>query len=233
MDVLSQPEFMELIKKGEKLFENRFMQFFDISGLKLENLIFRNCNLFFCTFRNCALKNVSFENCAIYSGSFYTGSADGLVFEKCDLELTLFDSFQFAGTSMKKCRMQWCGLMNSNAASVDLSTSSQFKTITDLSQVTPADIEYIISLVMQKVERLDMDMRLKVKEIIRADIERYKLKSPEEGEKYAHSNSTADSPLTYGEAKGIVEGFFYGTQSPYKSKKHAYDRSTEYGKGRI
>ena len=132
---------------------------------------------------------------------------------------------------MKKCSMQWCGFLNSNVASVDMSTSSQFKTITDLSQVTPADIDYIISVVMQKVERLDMDMRLKVKEIIRADIERYKLENPEEKQgKYGTASSDSDAPLTYGEVRGVVESFFYGTQSPYKTKKHAYETSGAYKK---
>lgn len=231
MDILTQPEFLESCKKGEKVFEGKFMQFFDISNFKFENVKFRSCNLSFCTFRDCSLKNVSFESCTVYSGSFYTGFADGLVFEKCDMELTLFDTFQFSKTSMKKCRMQWCGLLNSNAASVDMSTSSQFKTITDISQLTPHDIEHLISEVMQKVERLDVGLKLKLKEIIRQDLERYKLKNPEEKEgKYATSSSAADAPLTYGEVKGVVESFFYGVQSPYKTKKHAYETSGAYKK---
>jgi len=222
---------MELCRKGQKSFENRLMQFFDISGMVFDDINFKNCSLFFCTFRNCSFRNVAFDDCTVYSGSFYTGAADGLIFENCELELTLFDSFQFSRTSMKKCRMQWCGIMNSNHVSVDLSTSSSFKTITDLSQVTPADIEYIISVVMGKVERLDMDMRLKVKEIIRADIERYKLKNPEEKQgKYSSAGTAPDAPLTYGEARGMVEGFFYGTQSPYKTKKHPYETSGGYKK---
>ncbi|MBI4174531.1 MAG: pentapeptide repeat-containing protein [Candidatus Aenigmarchaeota archaeon] len=230
METLTQPEFMDLYKKGQKVFENKFMQFFDISGIKFEELSFQNCSLFFCTFRNCSLKNISFEGCTIYSGSFYTGFADGLLFEKCDMELTLFDSFQFSKTSMKKCRLQWCGLINSNAANVDMSTSSQFKIITDLSQVTPHDIETIITEVMQKVGRLDVGLKLKLKEIIRQDLDRYNLKNPVEKEgKYATAGAS-DSPLTYGEVKGVVENFFYGAQSPYKVKKHAYERTAGYKK---
>lgn len=232
MDIITQPEFIEMYKNGERSFEGKFMQFFDLSNFKFENLNFRNCNLFFCTFRSCSFKNVFFESCKMYSGSFYTGSAENLVFEKCDMELTLFDSFQFSRTSMKKCNMQWCGLLNSNAASVDLSTSIQFKTITDLSQVTPSDIEYLISMVMQKVERLDMDMRLKVKEIIRGDLDRYSLKNPEEKENKYTGSSVTDAPLTYGEVKGAVEAFFYGAQEAYKDKK-PYESGGTTGKYKI
>ncbi len=228
METFTQPEFVESCRKGARVFENKFMQFFDISGMQFEGVAFRDCNLFFCTFRNCSFKNVSFENCTVYSGSFYAGFADGLLFEKCDMELTLFDSFQFSKTSMKKCRMRWCGLMNSNAANVDMSTSSQFKIITDISQVTPHDVETIINEVMQKVERLDVGLKLKLKEIIRQDLDRYNLKNPTEKQgKYA-SAAASDSPLTYGEVKGMVESFFYGAQSPYKTKKHPYERTAGY-----
>ena len=134
---MTQPEFLELCKSGQKVFEGRFMQFFDISNITLEGITFKNCNMFICTFRNCSLKNVSFENCDIYTGSFYAGDADNLAFEKCRLEMTIFDSFQFRNSCMRNCTIQWLGILNSNAAGIDLSTSSQFKVITDISQVTP------------------------------------------------------------------------------------------------
>lgn len=83
---------------------------------------------------------------------------------------------------------------------------------------------------MQNVERLDVGLKLKLKEIIRQDLDRYDIKSPDEKSgKYATS-SDPDSPLTYGEVKGMVENFFYGTQSPYKTKKHAYETSGAYKK---
>ena len=71
-----------------------------------------------------------------------------------------------------------------------------------------------------------------MKEIIRQDLDSYNLEDQAEkkDKKYLPSGTTADSPLTYNEAKGMVESFFYGQQNPYKPKKHEYERGAGYKK---
>ena len=97
---VSQREFIENYAEGKRNFSDTSMQFFDISNLKLADVVFKDCKLLFCTFRDCDFKNVTFENCTIYFGSFYTGVANNLNFEKSSIELTLFDTFQFSNTKM-------------------------------------------------------------------------------------------------------------------------------------
>ncbi|GEM_PF-4479309 len=230
--VVTQKEFLEKYDSGQKEFENVLMQFFDVSGRKFDGVTIRNSKMFFCNFHNCELRKFRLERCELYYVNFYTGKASDLMIDSCDMEQTLFDVFSFDKAAFKKCNIRWSGILNSNIGSVDLSTSSRYKFFTDLLQVTPQDIEDAIKLVSGDIERLDLDMRLKVKQMIRQDMEKYDL--PEPGEKkdaYAVSgNRHDDSPLTYGEAKGMVEAAFgaYGPQGGYKTKKTAYETDSKY-----
>lgn len=221
-EIITQKQFLDLYKGGQRAFSNCLMQFFDISSIKIEDVSFSGCDTLFCTFRNCDFRNVIFENCKIYYGSFYSGSANRVEFRKCAIELTLFDNYQFSDVAMNKCNIRISGVFNSNADSIDLATSVQFKFFTNPSQVTQADIEGVIGEVMQGIERMDVGLRMKIKEMIRQDLNTYNLAQPEEKkEKYAASGTNySDAPLTYGETKGMLESFFYGMNAdPYKTKK--------------
>ncbi|MFA4820144.1 MAG: pentapeptide repeat-containing protein [Candidatus Aenigmatarchaeota archaeon] len=218
-EIITQKQFLDLYKGGQRLFSNCLMQFFDIADATFENIVFRNCKLLLCTFRNCSFKTCTFEQCTVYSGSFYNGRADDLIFDMCNIEMTLFDNYQFFKSAMKRSNLRWFGMINSPG--IDISSSTQFKIITDLSQVSEAEIEELSRMLMGTVERMDLGARLKVKDLIRESIDRYNLAQPEEKkDKYASQADYSDAPLTYGEAKGAVEAFFYGMNTdPYKSKK--------------
>ena len=218
-EIITQKQFLDLYKGGQRLFSNCLMQFFDIADANFQDTIFRNCKFMFPVFRNCCFKTCTFEQCTVYSGSFYTGRADDMIFDRCDIELTLFDNYQFFKSAIKKSNLRWFGMISSPG--LDISSSSQFKVITDPSKLSAAEIEELTSMVMSTVERLDVGLRLKLKEIIRQDLNRYNLAQPEEKkEKYASSQAGySDAPLTYSEAKGMLESFFYGSDKAYKSKK--------------
>ena len=232
-NVLTQKEFVEKYNAGQREFTGVLMQFFDISDMKLSDLSIKDSEILFCTFRNCDLKGADIMNCRIYFLSFYTGTAKDIVFEKCDIELSLFDTFSFSSAKFSRCDIRWSGIMNSNHNTVDFSSSSLYKFFTDISQVTEQDLEHLIKLVGQNVERLDIGLRLKVKEMMRQDIDRYNLSPPgEEGGAYDKKHGDyRDSPLTHGEIKGLIEGAFgaYGEQSPvYKNKKSVYEKTGKY-----
>ncbi len=216
-EIITQKQFLDLYKGGQRLFSDCLMQFFDIADATFENIVFHNCKLMFPVFRNCSFKACTFDQCTIYSGSFYTGRADTMIFDKCDIELTLFDNYQFFKSAMKRSNLRWFGLISSPG--LDMSSSSQFKIITDPSKLSAEEIEELTRMVMGTVERLDVGLRLKLKEIIRQDLNRYNLAQPEEKkDKYASHADYSDAPLTYGEAKGMLESFFYGSQNPSKPK---------------
>jgi hypothetical protein len=223
-EIITQRQFLEKCASGEKIFDNVYMQFFDISHAKFHDLIIKDSKIMFCTFRNCEFSNVRIENCTVFFGSFYTGTMTDFVFDSCTIEKTLFDNIQFVKTSMKKCGIMFCGLLNSNHASVDMSSSSQSRVITDISQLTSQEIEESIRDTMRSIERLDVSARMKIKEIIRKDADRYGLKGVDESERKAYADTpenSNDAPLTYGEVKGLIEQAFgrYGPQDAYRSDK--------------
>lgn len=233
---VSQREFIESYAQGKRNFSNASMQFFDISNLKLADVVFKGCKLLFCTFRNCEFKNVMFENCTVYFGSFYTGVANNLVFEKSTIELTLFDTFQFSAAEMKNCSIRWCGIFNSNSAAVDFSTSSHYNLITDISQLshlTPQQIEEVTNELIGAVGRLDIGLKMKLKEMIQQDMKRYNLDSPAHrtGAAYGENNvNREDENLSYGEVRKLVEMTFgaYGTKTVYKTNKTEYETKDIY-----
>jgi uncharacterized protein YjbI with pentapeptide repeats len=232
-EILTQKEFVEKYKAGQRVFDNVMMQFFDISNMKISDLTIKNSKINFSNFNSCDLKNVKFEDCTSYWLNFYTGTAKNIIFDNCDIEQTVIDSFSFDQTKFIRCNIRWSAIFNSNFGSVDMTGSTQHKFFTDASQVTPQDMEEAVKLVMHDIERLDLTTRLKIKEMLRSDIEKFNLYSPgEEKKAYEQEKSIqGDSPLTYGEVRGLVEAAFgsYGSQDP-KTNKSVYGRSEAYGR---
>ncbi len=225
-EIISQKEFVEACKGGKREFSGMLMQFFDISGLDLPDIKLKNCKLMFCTFRNCNFKNATFENCDIYCGSFYNGNISNTSFSGCRIELTLFESIQFDRTKMDRCSIRLCAIFNSNHASVDASTSTQSRLLTDVSQITQADIEGSIQETMAYIARLDVGTRMKLKELLRQDMERYNLTAPSQKKTGSYGREAKDSShITYGEVKHMLESAFgaysqkgaYEMKNPYES----------------
>jgi len=230
-DVMTQRQFLEAYDSGIREFSSVYIQFFDIASRKFSNLAFRDSKIMFCTFRDCEFTNVMFDSCDIYCGSFYSGRMTNAIFSNCQIELTLFESIIFATTKMDKCNIRLSAIFNSNHASVDVSTSTAVKLLTDPSQVTREDIESSVKETMAEIERLDIGTKMKIKEIFRQDMERYGIKGKEKKEGYeVKGKNYEDDPLTYGEVKSLIETAFgaYGPQAPYKSKKTGYERKDRY-----
>lgn len=227
--IITQKEFLEKYDSGQKEFESALMQFFDISSRKFDGLTIRNSKMLFCTFRNCEFRNADFRNCEIYCGSFYSGGIENTSFVKCKIEFTLFDSIQFDRIKMDKCNIRISAIFNSNHASVDFSTSIQNRLLTDVSQITRADIESSINETMAVVERLDVSTRMKLKELLRQDMERYNLAMPEEKKSGGYGSTQAGkATVTYGEVRHLIEATFgaYAQQNKYEMKG-VYEKQDE------
>lgn len=226
---ISQKEFLDKYSSGERVFSNIIMQFADISGVRFDGLKIKDSKLMFCTFWDCSFKGTCFEDCEIYFGSFYTGEISDTVFDGCKIELTLFDNIRFDRAKMRDCHIRLSGILNSNDSSVDASTSAG-RLITDISQVTQQDIENSVSETLQMIERLDVGVRMKIKEMIRKDMDRYNLEHPDEKkDKRYDTGGTGGAMLTYGEVKTLTESSFgaYAQKKPYETSvkyeaKHAY-----------
>jgi hypothetical protein len=221
-ETLTQKEFIDKYNAGQREFSDVLMQFFDVSNAKLSDIEIRNSKIMFCNFHDCTLSNVKLENCNIFFFSFYTGTASNVLFEKCDVEQMLFDSFSFNNTKLVKCNIRWSGIFNSNSNSVDISSSTTHKFFTDISQLTSSDMDEAVRIIMHDIERLDLSTRLKVKEMIRQDIDRYKLPEPGQHRKEYENRPADDSPLTYSEIRGVLQAA-YGKPQNYKEKT-SYER---------
>jgi hypothetical protein len=228
-EIVSQKPFLERLKIGEKAFSNIRIQFLDVHHLKLKDVVFENCDMNFCTFLNCDFRDVMFMDCFVYFGTFHTGIMDKTVFDRCRIEMSLFEGIQFSGSEMKRCDLRWNGILDSNISGINMRTSLHIKTITDISQVTQKDVEDAVSMVMKDIGRMDIEMRNKIREIMSKDIDRYGFNQPEEkkGEYGKGGKDYDNAPLTYGEMRQVVEAFFYGSSQPYKTKK-AYETESKY-----
>jgi Pentapeptide repeats (9 copies) len=221
MELITQKRFVERYKNGERIFSNALLQFFDISDMEFNELIIKNSKVLFCTFRNCNMRNMVFENCEIYGGSFYNGKISSVIFSGCNIELTLFEGIQFEMTKLDRCNIRLCAIFNSNHTSVDFSTSVQNRLLTDVSQLTRADIESSIAEAMPLIERLDVSIRMKLKEILRQDMNRYNLSAEEEKKTSSYGPQAADNTqLSYGEVRHLIESAFgtYSHQNKYEMK---------------
>jgi Pentapeptide repeats (9 copies) len=229
MELITQKEFVERYKNGEKLFENILLQFSDIYNIEFLDLTIKNSRIFFSNFWSCDMKNVRFEDCDIYWAGFYNQKMYNVIFDGCKIELSIFENIQFDRAKMHRCNTRLSGVLFSNAASMDMSTSVHNKLITDLAQVTRQDIDALISETMSVIERLDFNTRMKIKDVIRNDMERYGLGKPEEKREGSYDNKREDAKLSYGEVRLMVEASFgayaqpkvYEMKSPYEIQDRA------------
>jgi hypothetical protein len=228
MDLITQKEFVEEYSKGKRVFENVLMQFTDISTMMFSDLVIKNSKLIFCTFLDCLMKNVAFENCEIYAGSFYNGSISSVLFSKCQIELTLFEGIRFEKAKMDKCVIRLSAIFNSNDASVDFSTSIQNRLLTSVSQLTKDDIEMTIAEAMPMIERLDVSTRIKLKELLKQDMERYNISEPAKEKSSRYDRKEESTHLSYGEVRQLIESTFgaYTQKNQYKMKS-PYERQDE------
>ena len=228
-EILSQKEFIGLCIKGQKLFSNIKINFMDVSNIALRNITIKNSILRFCTFRDCRMENIIVENCEIYFGSFYTTNIKEALFDNCNIELTLFDTIQFDKTKMNRCTINFVAILKSNTSSLDFSTSQQFRLITDVSQITPELLEQAVSASFIAMSRLDINLKMKIKQMINEDLERHGFDKDSIKIKEVYKEIDKDPRLTYGEVNNLVKSFFgqYSNKNIYETKK-TYETKKSY-----
>ncbi len=125
--------------------------------------------------------------------------------------------------------VRFIGILFSNAAAIDMTTSSQTKVITDLAQLTHQDIEEGMNESLSAISRLDISTRMKLKEMIRVDMGRYDLSMPKEKKADKYGTSKQDeTQLSYGEVRHLLESTF----GAY-AQKPAYEMKSPYEKGDV
>lgn len=223
---LSQVDFVNSYDKGVREFSNILLQWIDLSGKTFEDVVVKDSKILFCTFRNCAFKNCKFINCEIFFGTWYYGDIKDVLFDKCSIDMTMFDTVRFERTKITNSNLRTTGILASNASDVDTSTSTKFRFVTDISQLSPQEIESIIMESVDIINKFDIGIRMKFMEATRQDLERHKIDDPLKKKKDPYQSSIKEEgKVTYGEMKNFVESsleaYKQGTDI-YKSKKPSY-----------
>ena len=171
-------DLLDQYKEGKRTFENVIIQFADLQGSTLPDICIKDSKLFFVTFFNSNLSGAKFINCEIFFGSFYGCRLGNAIFDKCRIELTLFDQAIFNRTKITKSEISYSGLFNTNLKDLDMSSSTQFKVFTDPSQITDHDIESGLSILMPHLDKLDTQIKSKIKKMLEWDAQTYKFSVP-------------------------------------------------------
>ena len=139
--VLLSNDLLDLYKEGKRTFSDITLQYVDLSGTDLKDVIIKNSKLFFATFRNCNFQNSKFLNCEIIYGSFYGGNLENVTFDNCTIDMTLFQGITTKNMKILRSKLIWSAILDSANSEVDVSSSTQFKFFTNLSQLTEKDLE--------------------------------------------------------------------------------------------
>lgn len=229
-------EFLEGYKNGQREFSNINLQYADISGANLNDIIIKDSKLFFVTFRSCDFSNAKFINCEIFFGTFLGGSFTNAVFEKCIIDFTLFERINPKNTKILKSKVSWSGILYSIMSEIDVSSSDTFRFITDISQITQNYVDEAMLRIGPMIGKLDISIRAQIKEEIEREAREYKVKiMGTEGSKSNYGNHSKDgSHENMGSVYGTTLQNFtaavisaYNDAHPYQAKRK-YDTDSTY-----
>ena len=227
--VLLSIELLDLYKEGKKTFSDITLQYVDLSDTNLKDIVIKNSKLFFATFRNCNFQNAKFINCEIIYGSFYGGNLEGVTFDNCTIDMTLFQRIITKNMKILRSKLIWSAILDSAIGEVDLSSSTQFKFFTSLSQLTEKDLEDAMIHINPLIDSLDISIKHKINQEMKRDAQAMGINIPKETEKTGYSESKNDSPGFAYSMQALADSVInaYNTANPYKSKsKTIYDKNT-------
>ncbi len=228
-------EFLEMYKNGQREFENINLQYTDIFGTTLNDIIIKDSKLFFVTFRNCDFSNAKLINCEIFFATFLGGNFENALFERCVIDLTLFENITAKNTKFSKSKISWSGILGT-IGTVDLLSSDTFKLITHVSQITQQYVDEVAVRIWPLIDTLDISIRAKMKEEFQREAKEYNVKIPNKQSDKSHygDHSKGGGHENMGSVYGsTVQNFSntvitaYNKAHPYQAKK-PYQHDSEY-----
>lgn len=227
------PELLDEYRNGKKEFSGIHIQFADLSGNPLENIVIKDSKIHFTLFRFCKLNNCRFVNCEIFFGGFKGADLSGAVFEKCKMDYCLFESAIFRDTKMLRCGLSWCGMFSTDAASLDTSSSTLFKVFSNVSEFTQKDADAAFSGLMPVIQNLDFEIRTRMEDLLNSVAKRIGAEpsaaARASGYGKADASRAANPISAYQNLNSLVEGLIhaYAAKNPYRSKT-PYEKSGSY-----
>jgi len=228
MENLTSIEFLDRIK-SQKEITRVYMQYSDMSGHEIKNVVIKDSKFFFVVFRHCSLKNVTFENCEFFFCAFGYTDSEKLVFKKCKMEYSGFTEAKLKDSKFIDTSLSWHSFIDT-APGFELQNYSEFKVFRSMDELTPSLAEKAMEDLQPILSIMDMDMRQRVmlllesiKSKVMPDFNLSVSKKPgsyETGKKnYSIFDSLIDSAVAA-----------YGTKPAYKTGKSAYEAKSEYKK---
>jgi hypothetical protein len=156
-------EFLERYKSGEREFSNINLQYAEISGVDLSNVVIKNSKIFVVTFSDCNITNVQFINCEMIYSGFHRCHLENSTFKKCNMDLMFFEDNFFKRTNVSESTIVWSAIIGSSMGELDSSSSVFIEVITDTAQITQQYIENGLARIGSFISSLDIDVLLKSK----------------------------------------------------------------------
>ena len=228
MENLTSIEFLDRLQ--EKEIKNIYMQYSDLTGREIKDIVIKNSKFFFVVFRHCSFKNVVFENCEFFFCAFGYTDSEKLVFKKCKMDYTGFTEAKLKDSKFIDTSLSWHSFIDT-APGFELRNCTEFKVFRSMDELTPSLAEKAMENLQPMLSTLDLDMRQRVVFLIESIKSNYNLSSIstkiseksgqyETGKKnYSMFDSLIDSAVAA-----------YGTKPAYKTGKSAYEAKSEYKK---
>jgi uncharacterized protein YjbI with pentapeptide repeats len=168
-------EILQEYKKGRRDFSNTQISIGEFAGADLSGIIFRNCKIEDSTFRTGKLAGADFTGSEIIFTGFTDADLTNAKFNKCLIKWSGFERTIFNNTEMRNSNIVWCSFLDTNIACIDFSNSTQYKNMTDLSQITDETLTEALNEFSMYLSTLDFERRLHMRVIASRTMKHYGL----------------------------------------------------------
>ena len=228
MENLTSIEFLDRLQ--EKEIKNIYMQYSDLTGREIKDIVIKNSKFFFVVFRHCSFKNVVFENCEFFFCAFGYTDSEKLVFKKCKMDYTGFTEAKLKDSKFIDTSLSWHSFIDT-APGFELRNCTEFKVFRSMDELTPSLAEKAMENLQPMLSTLDLDMRQRVVFLIESIKSNYNLSSisTKISEK---SGQYETGKKNYSMFDSLIDNAVaaYGTKPAYKTGKSVYEAKSEYKK---
>ena len=216
-------EFLERYVSGEREFSGIMLNYTDLSGKDLRDVVIRESKIIFVDFSDCNLQNSRFINCEIFDSNFSRTNLETAIFEGCTIDLALFENCIVRNTKILKSSVSLSLIINMPMGEFDISSSKLFRVFTDRAQVTEKDVEGMLSRALPLAKHFDISTKIGMRAKIARNVEKYGLRLPgsavdESSYESRPENAYSSQQASYGTSKESV-------------RRKAYKKGREYNAG--
>ena len=235
---MSKHLFIYDIKKqyenGKRLFEDADIDYAQMTGFDLSEIIFRNCRFNFSSFTHAKLQNAKFIDCKFFFGSFRHADLKDAIFDNVKMEFLQFDNANFDNTIFRKCNISYTGIMNTNIGAAIFENCIKFKVFENVTEITYDDLQGAAKTLMPSINDLDIEIKNHILSVLSRVAKELNVDNPISrqfpGEKSEYGTSLAG--IGYGKISSVLDDAIniYNKKNLYKTRSEYEKSSGSYGK---